>query len=72
MLNAFTSSKNNIEKLNISYGNYLGEVVNNFKEKHKISAIDLLHPMDILFFTNQMMVLPYKLEKGNLFAIQQV
>ena len=40
--NAFTSSKNNIEKLNFSYGNYLGEVVNNFKEKHKISAIDFI------------------------------
>jgi len=40
--NAFTSSKNNIEKLNISYGNYLGEVVNNFKEKYKISAIDFI------------------------------
>jgi len=39
---AFTSSKSNIEKLNIAYGNYLGELVNNFIKKHKISEIDFI------------------------------
>lgn len=40
--NAFTSPKSIIEKLNISYGNYLGDLVNNFIEKHKISKIDFI------------------------------
>lgn len=40
--NAFSASKVEIEKLDISYGNYLGEVVNTFVEKHQISAIDFI------------------------------
>ncbi len=40
--NAFSASKEEIEKLDISYGNYLGEVVNAFVEKHQISAIDFV------------------------------
>ena len=40
--NAFSASKEEIEKLDISYGNYLGEVVNTFVEKHQISAIDFI------------------------------
>ncbi len=40
--NAFSASKEEIEKLDISYGNYLGEVVNAFVEKHEISAIDFI------------------------------
>lgn len=40
--NAFSSSKNEIEKLDILYGNYLGEVVNTFVKKNEISAIDFI------------------------------
>jgi anhydro-N-acetylmuramic acid kinase len=40
--NAFSASKEQIEKLDVSYGNYLGEVVNTFVEKYQISAIDFI------------------------------
>jgi anhydro-N-acetylmuramic acid kinase len=40
--NAFTASKNDLDELNISYGNYLGELVNEFTEKHGIVEVDFL------------------------------
>ncbi|MFD1294508.1 anhydro-N-acetylmuramic acid kinase [Lutibacter holmesii] len=40
--NSFSSSKEAIENLDILYGKYLGELVNNFVEKHQISEIDFI------------------------------
>ncbi|RXP52644.1 anhydro-N-acetylmuramic acid kinase [Lutibacter sp. HS1-25] len=40
--NAFNAPKEEIEKLNIAYGNYLGEVVNDFLTKHKIKKVDFI------------------------------
>lgn len=39
---AFTSSKESILKLHIEYGNYLGELVNEFVDKYTISDIDFI------------------------------
>ena len=40
--NSFSSSVKEIEKLDVFYGNYLGELVNAFVEKHQISEIDFI------------------------------
>lgn len=40
--NAFNYSKENIQELDIHYGVYLGEAVNCFIEKHKITEIDFI------------------------------
>ena len=40
--NSFFSSEKEIIKLDISYGIYLGELVNSFVEKYKISEIDFI------------------------------
>lgn len=40
--NSFSSTSKEIEVLDISYGNYLGEQVNTFIKKHQISNIDFI------------------------------
>lgn len=61
--NAFSASKEEIKKLDISYGNYLGEIVNAFVKKHQILAIDFIasHGHTIFHKPNE----GYTLQIGN-------
>lgn len=40
--NAFSSSKETVDQLDVSYGKYLGETVNQFIEKHQIQEVDFI------------------------------
>jgi anhydro-N-acetylmuramic acid kinase len=42
LLNAFTSSKKKNAELNIDYGNYLAELINEFIKRNKISNVDFI------------------------------
>ena len=50
--NAFTASKNDLDELNISYANYLGELVNEFTEKHGIVEVDFFGKNNNILYKN--------------------